>query len=269
MAEEILQHVACCCKTFFSYVASIIIIVILIIVLTGYEKVVLSKFRKVFFAALFNLASKKYNEVMDEHKKRLFASLEKNAAGKACGLKVLEIGAGSGANFKYYPPGTSITCVEPNDSCESYLRKNLSELGDKLILEEFKVACAEDLTGVESESMDAVVSTLVLCSVTDVDKCLKEVIRVLKPGGKFYFLEHIIEEEDSPLYNSQKNFASIHWFLMECRLNQATHIYIDKAGFSHVEKEIFHAMKLKETFPRIFGPWIALSTRQLLGTATK
>jgi len=223
-----------------------------------------------FFAAVLEAFVRRYNQAADDDKKKLFSSMIKDAsAQKDDQLTVLEIGAGTGANFKYYPRGTSIICLEPNDSCESYLRKNFSELGDGLVLREFKVGVAENMVGVKSESVDAVVSTLVLCSVSDVEQSLKEVLRVLKPGGKFYFLEHIVHEESSPWFNAQKIFAPIQLYTLECRITQATHLLIDKAGFFQVERELFNMSKLTQIKPYLFGRWANVMTRHTLGIAIK
>lgn len=237
---------------------------------TTYGKQIFIRGYKMFFAAFLSYFAKEYNLAADEYKKKLFSSMLKDASGQGDGnLTVLEIGAGTGANFKYYPSGTSIICLEPNDSCDSYLRKNITELGDRLVLKEFRVGFAENMVGIQSDSVDAVVSTLVLCSVGDVKQSLQEVLRVLKPGGKFYFLEHIVHEETAPWFNFQKKFAPIEWHLIECRITQATHLLIEKAGFSLVERELFHMDKLTEMKPKLMGLWGNVLTHHTLGTATK
>jgi ubiquinone/menaquinone biosynthesis C-methylase UbiE len=279
MTDQVQQSAAACCKSCGFYVLSFLAVIILVLYLTGYDKILRTKFRKVVLAALLNKGVEKHNHALGEHKQRLFGPLENDAAKKTGGLKVLEIGAGAGANFKYYPPGTSVICVDPNEVCESYLRKNHSEFGDKVTLKEFRITGAEDLSGVESGSIDAVVSTMVLCSVVDVDQSLKEVIRVLKPGGKFYFLEHIILEESSPSYKLQQRLAPVIFFLMGSRINQDAKSFIDRAGFSHVESETFtapghghghdHGHQHGHHSSRIFGPLMKVSSRLLMGTATK
>ena len=66
----------------------------------------------------------------------------------------------------------------------------------------------EDLAaaGIEDNSVDAVIMTLVLCSVNDQIKCIKEIQRVLKPGGKFFYMEHIIADEGNKLRFVQTAF---------------------------------------------------------------
>ena len=91
----------------------------------------------------------------------------------------MEVGAGTGANFKYYPSGTDVVCVDPNPHFDSYLKSN-SEKFPHVHLEEFVLGKAEDMSGVETGSVDSVVCTLVLCSVEDVDQSLAEIKRVLR-----------------------------------------------------------------------------------------
>ena len=61
---------------------------------------------------------------------------------------------------------------------------------------------AEDLSQFPDNSFDAVIETLVLCSVSDVSKSLKEIHRILKPSGKFYFFDHIFAPSDEKLLRS-------------------------------------------------------------------
>ena len=67
---------------------------------------------------------------------------------------------------------------------------------------------AEDLSQFPDNSFDAVIETLVLCSVTDVDKSLMEIHRVLKPSGKFYFLDHIKAPSDCKILCAAQNFCT-------------------------------------------------------------
>ena len=85
-----------------------------------------------------------------------------------------------GANFEFFPPNSKLTVVEPNAYFEPYFYKNQSK-HPTVKMEKFVVAPAEDMKDVEDNSVDVVVSTLVLCSVDNVEKTLKEVQRVLAP----------------------------------------------------------------------------------------
>ena len=85
-----------------------------------------------------------------------------------------------------------------------------------------KIGYGEELP-IEDNSMDAVVMTLVLCSVTDQQKCLKEIKRVLKPGGKFFYMEHIVDDQDAGLKLFQEVFTTIgfwQWAFAGCCIDR-------------------------------------------------
>ena len=120
-----------------------------------------------------------YNKKMYDKKKELFRSLpEFNKPGKQ--LTLLEIGCGTGTNFQFYPPGCKVICTDPNPHFQKYLTKAMGD-NDHLSYEKFVVASAEDMGSVESESVDVVSCTLVLCSVRDVAQTLREARRMLRP----------------------------------------------------------------------------------------
>lgn len=116
---------------------------------------------------------------MRDNKKELFRHLPefKKSAGP---LTILEIGCGTGTNFQFYPPGSKVTCTDPNPHFQKYLKKCMEE-NDQLTYDRFVVASGEDLGSVEDESVDAVVCTLVLCSVNSIPQTLREAQRVLRP----------------------------------------------------------------------------------------
>ena len=103
--------------------------------------------------------------------------------------RVLEIGAGTGLNVEHYPEGSDVTYTEP----DAHMAKRLRARGVAVVQ-----AGAESLPFADS-SFDTVVSTLVLCTVPDVSDALREVRRVLLPGGRLLFLEHVRAEPGSSL----------------------------------------------------------------------
>lgn len=101
--------------------------------------------------------------------------------------EVLEIGFGTGLNLEFYPDEVrKITAVDPNAGMSEVARRNIERSGIKV---ETKVISGEHLP-IEDESFDSVVCTWTLCSIPDAGQALREVRRVLRPGGKFFFVEH-------------------------------------------------------------------------------
>lgn len=104
---------------------------------------------------------------------------------------VIEVGAGSGLNFRYYPATvSSVLAVEP----EPYLRSLARQQAlDATAPVEVTEGTAERLPAAD-EQFDAAVVTLVLCSVGDLTGAVRELHRVLKPGGELRFMEHVAAE---------------------------------------------------------------------------
>uniref|UniRef100_G1PNU2 Methyltransferase type 11 domain-containing protein n=1 Tax=Myotis lucifugus TaxID=59463 RepID=G1PNU2_MYOLU len=126
-----------------------------------------------------------YHKQMASHKRELFSSLQEHASPSG-ELSLLELGCGTGANFRFYPPGCRVTCVDPNPNFEKFLIKSIAE-NRHVQFERFVVAAGEDMHPVADGSMDVVVCTLVLCSVENQERILQEACRVLRGGGKFFF----------------------------------------------------------------------------------
>ena len=117
---------------------------------------------------------------------RLVEQRKRGLLGQLAGT-VLEIGPGTGANLGYYPRTVRLLGVEPNPHMHKYLRREAERLDRDI---EIREGTAERLD-VPDAAVDAVVSTLVLCSVRDQQAALVEVLRVLRPGGRFVFVEHV------------------------------------------------------------------------------
>lgn len=139
-------------------------------------------------------------------------------------IRILEIGIGSGVNLQYYPKGCHLISVEPNPYFEEYFRKN-SSLFPHITVESFIQGTAEDMSSVPSSSVDVVVSTHVLCSVSSIPSCLSEVSRVLSPGGRFLFLEHVSFPPDTyPFWARVQRLLQPFWSIASdgCRLTTDT-----------------------------------------------
>jgi ubiquinone/menaquinone biosynthesis C-methylase UbiE len=113
--------------------------------------------------------------------------LRRQALAEASG-STLEIGAGTGLNHDLYPAAvTELTLTEPFAPMASQLREKVDTVMRPVTVVE---APAEALPFAD-DSFDTVALTLVLCTVPEPDRALAEIARVLKPGGRFLFLEHV------------------------------------------------------------------------------
>ena len=132
--------------------------------------------------------------------------------------RVLEIGAGTGLNAPHYPPGLELVLTEPDEAMAVRLRSRVATLGRPATV---VIAGAETLP-FPDDSFDTVVSTLVLCTVPDQAAALAEIQRVLTPGGRLLFLEHV--RSDSPRWARWQDRLNGPWraFADGCNCNRST-----------------------------------------------
>jgi ubiquinone/menaquinone biosynthesis C-methylase UbiE len=106
--------------------------------------------------------------------------------------RVLDVGAGDGANFAHFPATVEeVVAVEP----EAYLRERASRRAAEAPVPVRVIdAVAEELP-LEDSSIDAAVVSLVLCTVPDPGAALRELRRVVRPGGELRFYEHVVADE--------------------------------------------------------------------------
>ena len=148
--------------------------------------------------------------------------------------EVLEIGAGTGANLAYYPSNdVRLLLSEPDVAMRKQLEK-------KVALIQRNDIC---LTSLQAENLplddnrfDYVIASLVCCSVANIDLSLAEIYRVLKPGGRYLFIEHVAAKTDSKARRWQEWLTPL-WrkFAGNCHLNRETENAMLRAGFEFVK----------------------------------
>jgi ubiquinone/menaquinone biosynthesis C-methylase UbiE len=151
--------------------------------------------------------------------------------GQASG-RVLEIGGGTGANLPFYGADVeSVTLTEPEPPMLRRLERRLRE---RMPTATALNASAEDLP-FEDASFDFAVSTLVLCTVDDQPSALRELRRVLRPGGRLLFIEHVRAEEER-LARWQDRLNGMQQKIGHgCNCNRSTLQAIGDAGFTIAE----------------------------------
>jgi len=166
---------------------------------------------------------------MEKH----FADHRRKALAHARGT-VLEIGGGTGFNLPYYPTEVEkLVVTEPAPGMLERARRRVPETKVPVTALE---ASAEQLP-FEDASFDTVVSTLVLCSVEDVDRSLAEIHRVLRPDGQLIFVEHV--RSDDPRVAKWQDRLERPWMVFAdgCHPNRATLEHIEASPLEVVEVE--------------------------------
>ncbi len=199
-----------------------------------------SGFHHRFLAWFMARGSGVYGAFVEGRKRHLMADLTGT---------LLEIGSGTGANLGFLPDGLRIIGVDPNPFMHKYFRREAR----------YRKRPAHLVRGVAEslpfpdESVDTVLSTLVLCSVPRLEQTLREVIRVLKPGGRFIFIEHVAAPEGTLLRYLQRIVGPA-WSRIGdgCLPDRTTGDALLKAGFRKVTLHRFTAPLLLVS-PHISG----------------
>jgi SAM-dependent methyltransferase len=151
---------------------------------------------------------------------------------------VVEIGPGTGANLRYYRPGTTVEAVEPNPHMHARLAAAADRHGVGLRLH----AAGAQAMPFPDGSVDAVVSTLVLCTVPDQAAAIREIVRVLRPGGRLVFVEHVVAGGHTGHDTVQRALARPwRWLFEGCDVRRDTEAALRSAGFASVTVERYLA----------------------------
>ena len=143
---------------------------------------------------------------------------------------VLEVGAGTGVTLAHYPRSIArLVLCEP----DAHMRRKLKKKADAPALRNIEISDASlDSLPFKAGEFDAVVCSLVLCSVPDQRAALAEIARVLKPGGRLAFLEHVAADRRPERLKWQRRIEPVWKHLMgNCHLTRRTEAAIAAAGF--------------------------------------
>jgi len=155
------------------------------------------------------------------HRKELLAGLSG---------RVVEIGAGAGTNFRHYPASVvEIVATEPEDHFRSQAIRSATTAPAPVRV----IDAVAEVLPLDDSSVDAAVSSLVLCSVADPARALAELFRVIRPGGQLRFYEHV--RGSSPgLARLQRIVDKTFWPTLAggCHTSRRTAAAIEEAGFA-------------------------------------
>jgi ubiquinone/menaquinone biosynthesis C-methylase UbiE len=175
-----------------------------------------------------------YDPIGASMERRWMGGRRRRLLGGARGA-VLEIGGGTGANLTHYRDVDRVTIAEP----DPFMRHRIGpKLEDARVPVEVSAAGAEELPFPDG-SFDTVVSTLVLCTVPDQESALDEVRRILRPGGRLLFIEHVRAAGSTARWQDRLEPL---WgrLLGGCHPNRDTVLAIEEAGFEIETFESFH-----------------------------
>ncbi len=172
----------------------------------------------------------------------IFAQYRQKVLSEVSG-EVLEIGFGTGLNLPYYPEQIQkITTIDINPGMNSLAQERIAASSIQV---DNKVLNGEHLPMAEN-SFDSVVSTWTLCSIANLDQALQEIHRVLKPGGKFFFIEHGLSEEPN-IQVWQNRLNPLQKVVADgCHLNRNIEQLV-KNHFQLLKLEKFYAPNLPKT----------------------
>ena len=171
--------------------------------------------------------------------------------------EVVELGAGSGLNLRHYTSAVErLVLTDPMQANLDRTAKRLTEPGHATV--ELAIGTAESIP-LPDASVDWVVSTLVFCSVTDLDVALAEVRRVLRPGGGLVFCEHVASNEPGILRRQQRWEPLWRRIAGNCHLTRRTGEAILAAGF---EPEVLCRQQMRKA-PALVRPTVRGIVRKI------
>ena len=204
------------------------------------------KRRSKFEAKLLESGAADSHEVWGERKHAVIGAMQGT---------VVELGPGTGVNMRYYAPGTRVIAVEPNPVMHPLLRSAADEHEVDLEIRQLDGASVD----VADASVDGVVGTLLLCGVDDPLRVIGEAHRMLKPGGTYFFVEHVVSPARTATRRVQRVLFRPHrWLFNGCEITRDTAASIRGGPFAAVD--------IDEVDRGRSALWVR---HQIAGTATK
>ena len=204
-----------------------------------------NRVRGPFNALFFGVLDGYVDRLLRPHKTTVFADLPST---------VVELGPGVGANLRYLAPGSRLIAVEPNPAMHARLRERAARAQVELDIH----AVVGERVDLPDASVDAVISSLVLCSVADPAAVVAEVRRILRPGGGYAFVEHVAAPEHTWLRRLQRAVRRPWgWAFEGCSCERDLRAVIEAAGFDRTAISDYRAS----------GPFLPVNP-QIAGVAT-
>lgn len=202
---------------------------------------------KAYDATWGRLFASFYDRALKESEENGLGDMRRALLADARG-RVIEIGAGTGVNFDLYGPGVEdLTLIEPDPHMGAKLRERLAgRASDAASPSARLVSAPAEAIPFDDDTFDTAVATLVLCTVPDPDAAIAELSRVLKPGGRLLFIEHV--RSDDPARARWQDRLEKPWrFLADgCYCNRDTEASLTASAF---QIEAIDHGKLPKAFP--------------------
>jgi ubiquinone/menaquinone biosynthesis C-methylase UbiE len=174
-----------------------------------------------------------YDTIFDRLERRVMRRWRARAWREVCGGRALEVGVGTGYNTPYYPPGIHMTAVDVSLRMLVRTRAKLTAKGMPVpALAQMDVQHLAFADG----SFDCAVATLVFCGVPDPIQGLRELARVVRPGGRIILLEHM-RAQSKPLARVMDFLNPLAWKIIGEDMNRDTVANVRAAGLRVLKNE--------------------------------